>query len=300
MSARPAMIMAACFVCAAAAILGAEQVHFKSGVDLVRIEALVTDAGRPVRGLTRSDFEVRDNGQLQDIDVVLGEDQPLEVMLLLDVSGSLQGIAIQSLKRAALDAVDALRSGDHVRLVTFSHRILASEARAGDAGGVKDAIDRLEADGSTSLYDALFAALTTAAGTPRRLVALLFSDGRDNRSWLSAQAVIQVAKESEAVVYAVAFKPPWRSQEVAASAAAPDPDRPLLTSLTESTGGRLVWEEESRRLPALFVRLLEEMRSRYLLTYYPRNAGGPGWHTLTVRLKRHRGSVVARPGYYVR
>jgi Ca-activated chloride channel family protein len=284
----------------AAVAAGGQQPHFRSGVDLVRVDVLVTEGGKPVRGLTRSDFELRDNGQLQDVDAVYGEDQPLDVVLLLDVSGSLQGMALDSLKRAALGAVDGLRADDRVRLLAFSHRISMADARAGDTEAVRSAILRLDAGGSTALCDALYTSLAMTLGSPRRTVALLFSDGRDNRSWLSAQAVTQVARESDVVVYAIAFKPPWRSSEVAAPAVASEPNRAFLETLSGSTGGRLVWEQESRRLPTLFKDLLEEMRGRYVLAYYPQHAGGPGWHKIAVQLKTRQGKVLARAGYTVR
>ena len=284
----------------AAGVVRTQQAQFKSGVDLVRVDVLVTEDGKPVRGLTRSDFELRDNGQLQDVDAVYGEDQPLDVVLLLDVSGSLQGVALDSLKRAALGAVDGLRPDDRVRLLAFSHRIFVADATAGDTAAVQSAILRLDAGGSTALCDALYATLAMTLGSPRRTVALLFSDGRDNRSWLSAQAVTQVARESDVVVYAIAFKPEWRSSEMSASTITSEPDRAFLGMLSGSTGGRLVWEHESRRLPTLFEDLLEEMRGRYLLTYYPKRAGGSGWHKIAVQLKTRKGDVLARAGYTVR
>lgn len=284
----------------AAGVVRTQQAQFRSGVDLVRVDVLVTEDGKPVRGLTRSDFELRDNGQLQDVDAVYGEDQPLDVVLLLDVSGSLQGVALDSLKRAALGAVDGLRPDDRVRLLAFSHRILMADAAAGETAAVRSAILRLDAGGGTALCDALYATLAMSLGSPRRTVALLFSDGRDNRSWLSAQAVTQVARESDVVVYAIAFKPPWRSSEVSASTITSEPDRAFLETLSGSTGGRLVWEHESRRLPTLFEDLLEEMRGRYVLTYYPQHAGGSGWHKIAVRLKARKGEVLARAGYSVR
>jgi VWFA-related protein len=286
---------------AAAVLAHAHQVNFKARVDLVRVDVLVTDQGRPISGLTRSDFEVRDNGRVQEIDAVFGAAQPLEVVLVLDVSASLQGQGFDHLKQAAWAAVEGLQAGDHIRLLTFSHRITLGAAAAVDAAAIRTAIERLDASGNTSMCDALYSALTMAEGGPRRTVVLLFSDGRDNRSWLSAEAVVQVARESDTVVYAVAYKPPWRSSsDVVGPDTASGPDKDLLTKLANDTGGRLIWEDDSSRLPGVFQRLLAEMRSRYLLTYYPHDVSRSGWHALSVRLKDRIGKVVARPGYMVR
>jgi len=283
---------------AAAVLAQAQQVSFKARVDLVRVDVLVTDQGRPISGLTRSDFELRDNGRVQEIDAVFGAEQPLDVVLVLDVSASLQGQAFDHLKRAAWAAVEALQAGDHIRLLTFSHRITLGAAVAADAAAIRTAIERLDASGNTSLCDALYSALALAEGGPRRTVVLLFSDGRDNRSWLSAEAVVQVARESDTVIYAVAYGQTWRY--VGTDIIAPGPDKDLLTKLANDTGGRLIWEDDSSRLPAVFQRLLAEMRSRYLLTYYPHDVSRTGWHALSVRLKDKAGKVVARPGYIVR
>lgn len=283
---------------AAAVLAHAQQVSFKARVDLVRVDVLVTDQGKPISGLTRSDFELRDNGRVQEIDAVFGAAQPLDVVLVLDVSASLHGQAFDHLKQAAWAAVEGRQAGDHIRLLTFSHRITLGAAVAADAAAIRTAVERLDASGNTSMCDALYSALAMAEGGPRRTVVLLFSDGRDNRSWLSAEAVVQVARESDTVVYAVAYKQTWRY--VGADIIAPGPDKDLLTKLANDTGGRLIWEDDSSRLPGVFQRLLAEMRSRYLLTYYPHDVSRAGWHALSVRLKDKRGKVVARPGYTVR
>jgi len=286
---------------AAAVLARAQQVSFKARVDLVRVDVLVTDQGRPVSGLTRSDFEVRDNGRVQEIDAVFGAPQPLEVVLVLDVSASLHGQPFDHVKQAAWAAVEGLQAGDHIRLLTFSHRITMGAAEAAGAAAMRTTIERLEASGNTSMFDALYSALAMAVGGPRRTVVLLFSDGRDNRSWLSAAAVVQAARESDTVVYAVAYKPPWRSaSDYAGPGIASGPDKDLLTKLANDTGGRLIWEDDSSRLPEVFQRLLAEVRSRYLLTYYPQDVSRTGWHALSVRLKDKAGKVVARPGYIVR
>ena len=110
----------------------------------------------------------------------------------------------------------------------------------------------------------------------------------------------QVARETEAVIYAVAFKPTWTTPVRGTwITTAPEPDEQLLGEVTRATGGQLVLEKESSRLKDVFVRLLGEMRSRYLLTYYPRGVPRPGWHALQVRLKGRPGRISARSGYMV-
>jgi hypothetical protein len=123
----------------------------------------------------------------------------------------------------------------------------------------------------------------------RRTLILLFTDGRDNLSWLSKGDVLQVARESEAVVYALALKS--RDSEGL--------DETLLKELTGATGGRVIWVEATERLTGVFLSMLQEMRNRYLLTYSPTGVDASGWHTLLVRLKHKSGRVVARQGYFL-
>ena len=138
------------------------------------------------------------------------------------------------------------------------------------------------------MLDALYASLTLAEGGSRRTLILLFSDGLDNQSWLSQREVQAVARESEAIVYAIAHKPIGSA----------GPDEVLLKELAEVTGGRLVRVEAPERLSTVFLAMLQEMRSRYLLTYSPSGVEAGGWHTLTVRLKNKPGRVTARRGYF--
>ena len=113
-------------VVVAIAILGGAphaQETFRSGVEAVRLDVLVLENGEPVRGLRAGDFEVRDNGVLQQIDRVTFEQVPLNVVLALDMSGSLEGARLEHLQGAAGALLDGLRADDQAALVTFSHMV---------------------------------------------------------------------------------------------------------------------------------------------------------------------------------
>ncbi|HEX4566038.1 MAG TPA: hypothetical protein VH138_05370, partial [Vicinamibacterales bacterium] len=93
-------MLAAAFVACAIAAPAQQQRKFTSGIDLVRVDALVTDGHSTISGLTASDFELRDNGVLQSIDSVLLESLPLSVTFVLNTSGSVNGIKLFNLERA--------------------------------------------------------------------------------------------------------------------------------------------------------------------------------------------------------
>jgi VWFA-related protein len=260
----------------------AQQATFSSRIDAVRVDVLVTDASGPIRGLGPSDFEVRDNGVLQQIDLVSFEQIPLNVVLALDMSDSVAGDRLDRLRAAGDAILGGLQSGDQAALVTFSHVVRLAAKLSPDIGSVRTALSRTSGDGSTSLVDGAFMGMQVGASDAGRELLIVFSDGLDTASWLSADKVLDAAKRSDAVAYAVAVR----------SRAKPE----FLRDLTSFTGGRLFEVEKTEKLDSIFVDILKEFRQRYLLSYTPRGVTKEGWHKLDVRVKRG-GTVKARPGY---
>jgi len=277
--------LAATFVLAAAATLsaGSQQASFATRIEAVRVDVLVTDQGQPVRGLTRSDFEVIDNGVPQQVDLVSFEQIPLNAILAFDMSDSVAGDRLDRLQAAGRAVLSALKTPDQAALVTFSHAVVLGAPLARDLGPVRAAVDRAEGSGNTALVDGTYAAMMLGESDVGRALLIIFSDGVDTASWLSADAVLDIAKRSDVVAYAVAVR----------SAEKPD----FLRDLTALTGGRLFEVEKATNLSTIFLTMLEEFRQRYLVSYTPRGVTKDGWHRLEVRVK-HRGAIVkARPGY---
>ena len=115
-----------------------------------------------------------------------------------------------------------------------------------------------------------------------RALQLVFSDGLDTSSWLTSAAVLDVAKRADIVVYTVA---------TAGGAS------PFLRHLSAFTGGSLIQIVSSGDLRSTFLRILDEFRHRYLVSYSPRGVTTNGWHRLDVRVRHRRAIVKARPGY---
>jgi Ca-activated chloride channel homolog len=258
-------------------------VVFKSSVEAVRVDALVTHDGRPVAGLRPSDFEVFDNGVAQRLDTASFEEVPLNVVLVLDASGSIEGTRAEHLRAASRAVLDRLKPGEHAALVSFTESVVVTGGFSGDIRSVKAAIGQGYAAGETSLVDAASAALLVAEAEPGRSLVLLFTDGLEVSSYLDAGAVLDATRRSEAVVYGVALT------------AIPRP--PFLRDLAATTGGELIEVESTAELDATFTRILEQFRHRYLFSYTPTGVERRGWHKLSVRVKQADATVKARAGY---
>lgn len=309
---------------------------FRSEVRAVEVDVFVSHDDQPLAGLAAGDFELLDNGVRQEVTLAAGPGAPVNAILLLDTSASVGGERLAQLKAAGAALLDGLAPGDHATLLTFSHEVRAATAPSDDLSVTRRALEAATAGGGTALFDAVYAALQSADRRWGRPIVLVFSDGEDRLSWLSADQVRAAAREADLVMYAVGLtsRPaavrglaPYladtrgdaarRARSAAgrdASPASAEPaaarrtdliqDRPvgdlpaILKDLTELTGGQLWRADGGPQLREAFLNALREAKSRYLLQYEPRGVEGTGWHELQVRLKGKRGKIRARRGYH--
>jgi VWFA-related protein len=269
---------------------------FRAGADAVTVEASVRRDRRPVLGLKASDFEVRDNGVLQEIIDISYEKLPIDVTVLLDVSASVTGSALDELRRAFKQLRSDLGPQDRLRLVTFNMRVkrlvdFGDPARATDA-----ALASLGGGGSSAVFDSLAVALAAPATNGRRHLIVLFSDGQDSSSITDGDTLLDVARRS--------------TPTVAVVLASPAPQRPasLLRGTTRSvgdmaqqiaadTGGFVATIAPGDNITSTFRRVLEQFRTTYVLYFTPKGVDAKGAHTLDVRVKRDKVEVRARRGY---
>jgi Ca-activated chloride channel homolog len=280
--------------------------RFRSGVDVVTVDALVTRDGRALSGLTAADFELRDNGVVQEIDSVSVDDAPVSMLLALDTSNSVEGPTLNHLKRAAIGAIDALTPADRAAVLTFADTVTQRSDWSAPTAAARSAIEETDAGGATCLYDAGYAALTLEDTVPgRRSYVLLFSDGGDTSSWLPARAFIERARRSGAVVSVVTRRAPrpdvrleYRSGVDPWTARPPDQSTgPIVSEVAGITGGHVFVVQRAEDLRTTFADIVSQFRNRYLLRYRPRGVDGGGWHTIGLQLKRGSASITARRGY---
>ena len=289
------MVLAALVVTATATL---DAQRFTSRAVAVRVDVLVTNGGQLVRGLSARDFDVRDEGVPQTVSEVELEQIPLNLILVFDTSGSVVGDRMRALLEAGKALLDGLRDQDRVALVSFSTRVRLLTPLTSNRQQIRAAFDTLEAHDATSLRDAAFAGLALRESDPGRTLLLIFSDGDDTSSWLTTPKVIETAKRTDAVVYAVAV--PFQHAFWTPSGATIDTVKKagkFLESLTEETGGRILFAGSNSDLRATFTKTLAEFHDRYVLSYTPTGVSATGWHRLEVKLKGKSGKVTARRGY---
>ncbi len=152
-----------------------------------------------------------------------------------------------------------------------------------DFRSIRSALDDLQPSGGTSLLQGVYAAVVTTLAEPGRSFIIVCTDGRDTTSWLEPNDVVESAKRASAVIYVVA--------SAGARRWAP------LKALTDVTGGRMIEIESSAQIGAEFKKILQDFRSRYVLTFTPNGVASGGFHRLDVRIRRGKLKVIARPGY---
>jgi VWFA-related protein len=289
--------LGALLLAAAAGATAAQEVAvFPTRADVVYVDVFVTRDGVPVRGLGADRFDVRDDGARREVELLSLENVSLEALLVFDVSRSVEGERLEHLRSAGRSFLGGLGRGDRVGLVTFGQEVRLRLPPTDDPGALHAALDGLEAGGMTALYDGLYAALQLDAGPGRRMI-VVFSDGADTISWLGEKQVERTALESNVLVEAVAVRPGSGSADTGEEVEAPQ--HGSLRRIAERTGGRLWLATSSASLDEAFGRIVEAMKSRYVLRLETQGRLRPGLHRLEVRVRSAAVDVRHRPTYFV-
>jgi VWFA-related protein len=293
--------------------------RFEKRVDVVAVDIAVTSDGRPLEGLTKADFEIRDNGVVQEIDEVQVETAPVDAILILDTSKSVAGPKLEELRAAVGDFIAGLREDDRVALVTFTGYVRLRQTLTTDRSVLHEALDGITARGLTALKDGLYGGLSLAGPSAQRPIVVLFSDGLDSASWVTESELLEVVKESNVVVYVVCSsssetarqdfpnlslsnyvpKEVWFAWHARFLGRDQRDRNSFLKRIADDSGGRFFEIDDASSMEMEFRRVVEDIRSRYLLTYYPTGVAEDGWHELEVKLKNHKAELRARQCYYV-
>jgi VWFA-related protein len=270
---------------------------FKSGIDLVRVSAIVRDEnGRFVQNLTKDDFEVLDSDEPREISEFRQERAGVSVALLFDVSGSMKH-TLPEAREAATHVLSWLEPDDEASVFTFDTRLDEVTPFTRGLKALPGSMETVMPFGATSLHDAI-AQLTERVGTRegRRRAVVVFTDGRDNHSRLAPAEVSGIASSIDVPVYLFAAVPSvdnpskgFQAGRQALSLSGP------LSDLAEWTGGHVFVASTPAARSVAARQIVDELRHQYLIAF--ESSGKPGWHPLVVRARDKDLVVRARTGY---
>ena len=287
---------------AAAAAVGAGQrpQPFRAGVELVSLNVTVTDStGKYVTDLGRDDFSVFEDGAKQTLTFFSHTATPISLSLLLDTSASMEermGIA----QEAAIGLTRQLHKDDEAEVLDFDSQVRVLSPFTHDPAALEKAIRATSANGSTSLYNAVYIALKdlkkdrAASSTDiRRQAIVLLSDGDDTSSLVDFDSVLDLAKRSEVTIYTIGLRQGEIAQREFHEA------EYVLRTLSEQTGGRVFFPTDARELPKIYQTIWDEMSNQYSMAYSSTNPKRDGaWRHVQVRVLRPGVIARTKEGYY--
>ncbi len=256
-------------------------------VDVIQVTATVTDSGgRFVRGLPRSAFRVYEDNVAQTISNFQAENISLEIIVAMDVSGSMTG-AMPTVKAAVKRFLSALRPTDRVTVLGFNDNVFTLARPTVDLATRLKAIDRPAPWGGTALYDVIVQAIDQLGRQPGRRALVVFTDGEDLNSRVPLEAAERRLEASDVTLYPVGQ---GRAPTIPAL-------RTVLERLAKRSGGRAFFESLDK-LDSVFSAVIDELSNQYLLGYVPSsNARDGRWRTLRVEIPKRDLRIRTRQGY---
>lgn len=272
---------------------------FKVDVRLVRMLVTVkNEHGQLVGGINKDEFSIFDNGVPQEIALFERHtSQPLSIAVLVDTSRSTQKerrYELESVKRFFRRLLKEGRDDDTVALYSFNTDVTIHTPFTHDLKRAERGLGTLRSEGATSLYDAVWIAARNLRDRPGRHVVLVVSDGGDTTSRVRFGEALEALHGSDAVLYSVLVVP------VPGEAGRNLRGENALFTFSQWTGGKLFAPALGAGMDDAFDQILNDLRTQYLLGFYPRNVPPTKerFHSVNVVLARPRHSVQARNGYF--
>ena len=263
-------------------------VNDATDVDSVLVTAHVTDReGRFVPKLTAADFRITDEGEPQQLTLLDAGTGGAEVLVALDVSGSMAG-EMTDLRAVVRDFLERLRPVDQVTLAGFNSAFFLVAPRGADRETQRLAIADLEASGGTAIFDTIISSAELLATRVGRRALVVFTDGEDMNSRATLDAARASLHGADTLLYLVA------------SGADGDPEqRRRLTQLSLETGGASYYASRLRDTQQHFRDIVDDLSRQYLLAFSPTRPLGDGkWRRLSVELRNPDLRIRARNGYF--
>lgn len=263
---------------------------FRANGRIVEVYATVTDGrGRYVDDLTADQFSILEQGQKKPVFAFENHTSSVSVALLFDTTGSMVN-ALPHLKNAALQLVDDLRPTDSVAVYSFNEIVNEMQAFTSDKDAAKSAILKTHAAGNTALYDALIRVNHDLSARTGKKVIVVFTDGQDNSSMLTADIAIQRARARGIPIYTIVEGEALYQAELLGQ----------LKNMAESTGGTPFIIHQLSDIGPVFQKVSEDLMHGYLVDFQPDAGDNHVWRPIDVVLPRSTGlHVRAREGFFV-
>jgi len=277
----------------------------KIPTEMVQLDVKVTDQnGLPVFGLTKGDFAVYEDKVSQHIEWVSREETPVSIGLVIDTSNSMR-TKLYTVSEAALRLIKQMRPDDEAFLAQFKTEAELVQEFTSDRRELEEALKSLYTSGGTALLDAIIATADHAQekGKRRRKALIVITDGLEKNSSAKEKKVAEVMKEDEVQVYLVGFLDGEESGSFFGRSPAKKA-KELLIRLAEDSGGHAFFPRDLNETPAIAAQIAKDLRSQYVISYYPHNDRRDGTFR-TVRVVVDHGDnrkLIARTrqGYYAR
>jgi len=283
-----ACMSAGVLACAGLAMSLRAQQPKQSGVirvqtNLVNILASVIDAhGQPVPDLTQDVFEISEEGVPQKIERFEAEtNRPLDLALMVDSSMSTYKDMKFEAEAAAHFIRQVVRPGDTLSVFEFDEKVTQLSEFSADVPKLQEAVRRISSGSGTSIYDAVVLSSNSLRRRPgdRRRAIVIVTDAGETTSVSKFEDARRAAIASEALLYSIVIRPANESGRNTAGEHA-------LITITDSTGGAMFMVDEVQQLDSTFDRIDRELRTQYLLGYYPTPVPPPGSHRhVTLQVK---------------
>jgi Ca-activated chloride channel family protein len=265
---------------------------FKSGTQIVSLFVTVQDAQkRLVPGLTKEDFEVFDNDKPQPLVYFDNSIHPINVVVMLDTSGSMT-LTIDLLKQAAEQFLIRLLPDDKARVGAFNDKIQFNARWSNDRDQLITDVKNLDYGNGTRLWDAVGASLEELKPIDGRKVILVFTDGDDTESKLSLGNVIERARTDEVMIYAIGLESIYFNGQQKVRTR-PDSG---LRKISDETGGGYFELTKASDLAPTFTKVAQELHSQYVIGFTPTLLDNKV-HKLIVKMKQPGMTARARRSY---
>jgi len=280
--------------------------RIKIDTDLVNLDVTVIDQNNmPVFNLKKEDFAVYEDKIKQTVESIRREQIPISFGLVIDTSGSMRS-KIQTVSDAVIMLIRQMRFDDEAFVSSFKTEPELVQDFTSDKRDLEEAIIQLDTSGGTALLDAIIATADYAheKGKRRRKALVVVTDGLDRNSAFKEKEVIDAIKEDEVQVYLVGFI----DDEVEAKGkflkSSAKQAKDLLVRIADDSGGRAYFPKDIDEIPAVAAQIAKDLRSQYVISYYPTNEKRDGtFRTVQVGVSYQGGRKMiarARRGYYAR